>query len=330
MRSKILLSLFIIGFCLLAGELVLRCWFPLYLADYYQAYRYDPETGYRPKNSLRILKTTNYQQELLTDKDGVVGFPEKIKKYKKLIFAVGDSFTQGVGVPADASYPFQLQLLLNGKDGHYEPNYAVVNQGVAGYGTEQELLRLQRLAKELGDPQYILLLVAENDYMDDQSFRRGNWQKKMIEGNPNYPQFIIRTIMWLKYDFEIGKRLILLGNNLGRDNVGKKILKNQHKVNYTQRQEQVLQKFIQAARQMHATLIVSWIPCFFANKIPQDYAWLKGYAAQNKIAFADWYPAVLSIMQGIPNVQVNNPHSGGHYRTWVNQVIAQAYAKHIN
>jgi hypothetical protein len=39
--------------------------------------------------------------------------------------------------------------------------------------------------------------------------------------------------------------------------------------------------------------------------------------------------AVAALEQGIPELPIKNHHSGGHYRTWVNGQIAQAYARQI-
>lgn len=311
------------------GELSLRCWWPLHLADNYQAYRYDPETGYRLKESLYLLSTTDFQREIRSNKDGITNYQEDFSPYKTLIFAVGDSFTQGSGVPADASYPFQLDLLLNTKAGTYHPNYAVVNLGVAGYGTEQELLRLNRYAHKFGNPQYILLLVNETDYEDDLNFKSGALRQKPLEGNPNYHPFILQSLLWFKYDLEIGKRIMLMVKTLRGNNFRAELREKRQRVNYAQLLEPVLQKFILASHDMKSTLILGWTPCFFSPEIPPEYERLKAFAASNNVAFADWYPLVLSVLNNQPGLTATNPHSCGHFRTWVNQMIARAYAEHI-
>jgi hypothetical protein len=52
------------------------------------------------------------------------------------ILCLGDSLTFGAGVPSEATYPKQLEALLNK---NVEPRYEVINAGVPGYDTWQEV-----------------------------------------------------------------------------------------------------------------------------------------------------------------------------------------------
>ena len=116
-------------------------------------------------------------------------------------------------MPADASYPSQLDLLLNLKGDTYSPSYGVVNLEVAGYGTEQALLQIKRYQKKISTPHYILFLGNETDYQDDRTFRAGRIHRKMLEGNPRYSPLIIGPLQWLQYETETGKRITLLLKN---------------------------------------------------------------------------------------------------------------------
>jgi lysophospholipase L1-like esterase len=313
------LLLFVLLFTLAAVELLLRCVSPLYLADNYKAYRYNPESAYRLKDSLNIRRSTDYQEEIHTNKIGTVNFQNDFSHYHKLIFAVGDSFTQGVGVPADASYPFQLDLLLNLKGETYSPDYGVVNLGVAGYGAEQALLQIKRYQKVIGPPNYILFLGNDTDYQDDLTFESGTLRRKWLEGNPDYSHLLIRPLQWLRYDTEIGKRLSLFGR-LDRHVKG---------LNYVELQEPVFRKLITLSKDMHAILIISWVPSIWSKEISPNYMALRQYAARNNLRFADWYPMVSSVLDKNPHLPAINNHSAGHYRTWINQMIARAYAQQI-
>ena len=102
-----------LSIALLILENILHSYFPVYLSGYIGSYQYDKELGYRLKDKNNYLLTTDYQQEIHTNKLGTVNFQDNFDDYKVLVFALGDSFTQGTGLPADASYPFQLDLLLN-------------------------------------------------------------------------------------------------------------------------------------------------------------------------------------------------------------------------
>ena len=121
----------------LCVEVFLRFFSPVRFCDAMETFRHDPELGVSFVPSLHVLQTTDYQQEVKINQLGTVNFQEDFTRFKSLVFAVGDSFTQGVGLPADASYPAQLDLVLNIRDGSYEALFGVVNLGMGGYGGMQ-------------------------------------------------------------------------------------------------------------------------------------------------------------------------------------------------
>jgi hypothetical protein len=55
---------------LLLAEGLLRIFWPLYYPDNYRMYRYDTTAGYRLKSSLHSFRTTDYQEEILTNRLG--------------------------------------------------------------------------------------------------------------------------------------------------------------------------------------------------------------------------------------------------------------------
>ena len=76
---------------------------------------------------------------------------------RPVILAFGDSMTAGYGVPADMSYPAQLQKILDERG--YK--YRVVNMGVTGDTTRGGLGRLSRA---LGTgPDIVILELGSND-----------------------------------------------------------------------------------------------------------------------------------------------------------------------
>lgn len=75
----------------------------------------------------------------------------------QVILAIGDSMTAGYGVPAESSYPAQLERALNGRGYHFR----VVNQGVTGSTTTQAMGRLTRaLAIQ---PDIVIIQLGGND-----------------------------------------------------------------------------------------------------------------------------------------------------------------------
>ncbi len=312
---------------LLLAEGVLRIFFPLYFPDNYRHYQYDPTAGYRLKSSLNSFQAKDYQEEIITNKYGTLNFQQDFSGYKTIIFALGDSFTEGIGVPADASFPFQLDLLLNIRNGHYYMDYGVVNLGVSGYGTQQEIVRLKEYEKKIGIPHYVLFLVCNNDAQDNREFLAGDIHKKLLEGNPLYNSFLIHTLSWIKFETEIGKRLIYWEKIRRREAAAAPPIGNPQ--NTAEMLEPDYQEIIDFSRRTGATIILSWMPIALTKEIPQEYRWLKEYCQRHDLAFADWYPVAQSIQEKIPALPITNNHSAGHYRSWVNDIVARSFAQHI-
>ncbi|HEX8293243.1 MAG TPA: hypothetical protein VF570_15890, partial [Pyrinomonadaceae bacterium] len=130
--SVVLLATFV---GLLAAELALRLFAPRHYPVIPAAYEYDPELAFRLRPGAHLFRTTDHQQESVTNRMGTANFQEGFEGYESLVFAVGDSYTQGTGIPADASYPAQLDLMLNvDEGGFYAKRFGVVNLGVGGGG----------------------------------------------------------------------------------------------------------------------------------------------------------------------------------------------------
>ncbi len=325
--SAIILSTILVVFTL---EGILHVFAPIYMAGNRHAYQYDEELGCRLQDNLRLLRTTDYQEEIYTNQLGTANFQKDFADYQALVLAVGDSFTQGTGLPMDASYPFQLDLLLNMQNDHYVKKYAVVNLGVATYGGKQNLIALKKYCEKLGKPRYVLYLGCSNDYEDDLLLGRGRVHKRMVAGNPNWPWYAT-PLVWWAHETELGKRTkIALGNLTKRRIFSQDRALSQSpdkQKTAAELEEPIFQELSKLTGQVGAKLIVSWAN--LPSEQDGSYTWLKEFARRHQIAFADWYPAVVSVQTAIQAIPLDNPHSGGHYRTWVNRQIAQAYARHI-
>src|SRR5437773_1837418 len=169
--KRITLVVIATALALAVAETLLRQLAPIYpTGGMPQAYKYDPELGYQLRPGVHLFRTTDYQQEVRVNELGTANFQENFEGYDSLVFALGDSYTHGLGVPADMSYPFQLDLILNEDDrGVYKKHFGVVNLGTAGFGGEQSLVALNRWSSLLRPPAVILYLGCENDYEDDQA-----------------------------------------------------------------------------------------------------------------------------------------------------------------
>jgi hypothetical protein len=324
-------------------EISLRAFYPIYFTGNIGAYRYDDKLGVRLKEDIHYFKTTDYQQEVLTNTFGSNNLQDTFTGYKSMIFAVGDSYTQGTGLPIDASYPFQLSMMLNVVDDEYVNNYGVINLGLDGYGTKQAILSLPLLQGIYGKPDYILYFGCSNDYLDDIMFEKGYRHKFLVDGSPYWGK-MLKPMQWFTNDTEIGKRIKIAIGDLQRksykknDKAKKQQVDSESTVTKEQskkikrlvarEQEEQLNKLLAVAREMDAQLIVSWAE--LPKSTPSSYSWLKQWAASNDVAFADWHPRTESILKAIPEIPSTNQHSGGHYRTWVNGVIARSFYEQIH
>lgn len=330
-RHRLLLLLVSLGSCLAllaVAECGLRAAAPIHLTSIQSAYQYDDELGYRLAPGVQRLLLTDHLQEVHTNRLGTVNYQESFDGYGALAFALGDSFTQGTGLPADASYPLQLDLLLNRDErGLYQKRLGIVNLGLAAFGGRQSLISLERYAEQLGRPRYILYLGSDNDWDDDVLFESGYRHRHIVEGSPVYGRWV-RPLLWLGR-LELVKRGKLALAGLQRGRLVAAADRSQRSdtgraVSVAEREWPVIEEMQRLGREWDATLIVSW-----ANAPGSSYSWLRDKAAEAGIPFADWEPRVASVQQAMPELPFANPHSGGHWRSWANGEIARSFADAI-
>ena len=300
-------------------EIVLRSFFPVYPTGDLRAYQYDDQLGYRLKPSLHELYTTDHQEEIVTNGLGTVNFQRDFSGYKRLVFAIGDSYTQGVGVPADMSYPAQLDLMLNRDErGMYVKEFGIVNLGISAFGGEQEMLALDRWSQQIGPPAVILYLGCDNDREDDELFAGGYRHDHLVEGNPHWGP-LVNPLQWLTNDLQLGLRTKLLISTLRRSQASGPA----GQMSVAEAERSVLERLLEYAHSRNSRLVVSW------STEGDSYKWLQNWTAQNNVRFADWAPRVDSVAAAIPDLPIENPHSSGHHRGWVNRIIAEEYAAAI-
>ncbi len=304
----------------------LRTFAPVHLTGIQDAYVYDPDLGYRLASGIHLFELTDHLEEVRTNALGTVNFQEQFGGYPALVFAVGDSYTQGTGLPADASYPFQLDLLLNlDERGFYRERYGVVNLGLAAFGAEQSILALRRYEKLLGRPAFVLYLGCDNDWDDDVLFKSGYRHRHLVAGSPRWG-WRVRPLIWLG-SFELVERGKLALAELRRDRLVSAadeatLSSGARAPSVAEREWPAIERIAALSSDWGAKLVISW-----ANPGGDSYAWLRAKAAEQGIPFADWEPAVASVRERMPGLPFANRHSGGHWRTWSNAVIARSYAR---
>ena len=306
----------ILIFIILVGilEIILSTFFPIRNCDIRTAYRYDPELTYTLKENINISEVTDFRKEVITDKNGYSGFETKADKFDKLIFAIGDSYVKGTGLSVDEAFPFQLNLQLNTVSKIYSPKYHVVNLGVGGFSPSQEIIRLKKALNTNGTPDYIIYMGCSNDYSDDKLFLSGNMHKYTYKGSPG--KGLKKYAVKLLHISQVLQRLRLVVNKIKAPRQT-----NSDTSQQTPSVAELIAERINTiktiAEESNATLIVTWAD------VDNSYTWLKNWAQQNNVKFADWYESVKAVQDVSPNAEMINPHSGAHYRSWVNFLIAK-------
>jgi lysophospholipase L1-like esterase len=114
---------------------------------------YDPLLGWKEKphwiDDDGTVRLTTIEEGIRSNGDAARPVPEGA------ILAVGDSFTEGLDVNDDETWPARLEAILG------EP---VINAGVGGYGVDQSVLRAERLIERYR-PWLVLLGVFEDDIL---------------------------------------------------------------------------------------------------------------------------------------------------------------------
>lgn len=115
---------------------------------------HDADLGwrYRPLTEARH-RTADFDVEVRINAQGFRDSPIAAPGERPRIVALGDSLTFGWGVEAEQTFSSRLEELL-GAD--------VLNLGVSGYGTDQELLLWEHEGRAL-QPQLVLLTLCAND-----------------------------------------------------------------------------------------------------------------------------------------------------------------------
>lgn len=98
------------------------------------------------------------------------------------VAVLGDSFTHAAGVPAAATYWAHLERELNACRAFGERRVEVLNFGVSGYGTAQELLTLRHRAAPFSPDLVLLAFFPGNDVRNN---------SKRLETNQLRPFFVM-------------------------------------------------------------------------------------------------------------------------------------------
>lgn len=148
-----LLLLVVVGVVMADRFLLLSYGLPLWEADAELHFRNRPNKFAHWPNG-RELQTNRYGHY---DHD----FPEKPAEGELRVLALGDSVTLGHQVTRDEAFPNRLEEMLAGS---LDRPVQVINAGVQGYSTRQELVTFERSMRF--EPEIVLIGVCMNDFTE--------------------------------------------------------------------------------------------------------------------------------------------------------------------
>lgn len=152
--------LIVLGLPMAAGEALLRVAARRVLGpldERHLSYRHDPVLGWFPKEGAAGTLAGSRPFTFRHNRHGFRDQEIRLKRGRRLAF-VGDSFVWGYDANDGERFSDRLRDRW--------PQGEVLNLGVSGYGTDQELLLLQRFADEL-QPDVVILIYSGNDPADN-------------------------------------------------------------------------------------------------------------------------------------------------------------------
>ncbi len=132
-------------------------------------YRYDAELGWAPVPNSSSMVTTARTIHVQHNSLGFRDIEFKPDARPTMLF-IGDSFVWGVDAEANERFTDLLRSRIS--------NFATVNAGVSGYGTDQEYLLLQRIWAKFQPSVVVLIFCTANDRLDNgTNIRYDGYQK---------------------------------------------------------------------------------------------------------------------------------------------------------
>lgn len=132
-------------------------------------YRYDAELGWAPVPNTTSVVTTARTIHVQHNSLGFRDIEFERDARPRMLF-IGDLFVWGVDAEANERFTDLLRSRI--------ADYATVNAGVSGYGTDQEYLLLQRIWAKFQPSIVVLIFCTANDRLDNgTNIRYDGYQK---------------------------------------------------------------------------------------------------------------------------------------------------------
>lgn len=161
---RLCLAMAAMGFATLLGEVVVRLFvpqvlFPRYVTDGGFGIRVNVRSvRYRHTSPEVSVEFRHNAQGMRSDREYAFTKPPGVTR----ILGLGDSFTQGYEVEVEETYLYRLERLLRDRG----LNVEVLNLGVSGFGTAEELILLREYGTRF-DPDVVIVGYFTNDILDN-------------------------------------------------------------------------------------------------------------------------------------------------------------------
>jgi hypothetical protein len=180
-KKKLLLIALGLFFGLLIMELALRVigyTYPIW-------YQPDPFVGYSLKPGVQGWYTREGQSYVRVNSDGLRDREHSKQKPPNTvrIAVLGDSFSEAMHVPQEDTFWWLMERRLKDCPQFAGKNIEVINFGVSGYGTAQELLMLRHKVWEYQPDIVLLAFLTFNDIMDN---------SRALKDTEEMPYFVYR------------------------------------------------------------------------------------------------------------------------------------------
>lgn len=156
------LAIFSTTIACLVGEIYVRYCNPQNLTG--SSFEYDVHTGYRLQANIDVEQVFDGRRTKLRTNPMGMRQNESISSVKlpneKRVLFLGDSFTEGVGVAFEETFVGRLQEHLD--TAFSKITVRVLNSGVGGYGTQNELRFLHHYGFAL-NPDVVILVMGPDD-----------------------------------------------------------------------------------------------------------------------------------------------------------------------
>jgi lysophospholipase L1-like esterase len=231
----------------------------------------------------QIVRSVRYR----INKDGLRDyFYPREKKDAIRIICLGDSFTFGYGVDLEQTYPKILEKKLN--EIHSE-KYEVINAGVPGYNTGQELILLKEKLIRY-EPDIVIIGFCLNDA--DPPLKIDE-EKGLVYVYPKPLPFYLRMPTFLKQKSRFINLSVNICKGLFANSLGNKSRPstfNSYSWKFTKSK---LKEIVEFTRSRNVRLIIVLIPDYGYTQISRELAGklLEDFCKINNISFLDLTPS---------------------------------------